>query len=313
MRVRFLAAPARHAAHSTRVLTSVDRPPELAAQLAGKSRLRGRDRAHRIARSPHDADVARHSDARHRDSCQRLRNAGPGLYITTRSDGMDSSSAWRCHVMGLAFRYLPGWWAYAGGWRCWLRRLPGALRLFHSPRRVSVCHARAPWPGSPSSPRPLTTTWWCAATGASSRPRATRYQQAMQFVTHEMRTPLSAIQGSSELIIALCPHRGEAQADRRADQLRIQAPGPHGGSLPQRRAPLRRPDGAEARRLSASQSWSTSAWSASAPLAERKHIAITLEPIARRPAPHRRSRVDGVRLLQFTYQRRKILAPARPR
>jgi signal transduction histidine kinase len=28
----------------------------------------------------------------------------------------------------------------------------------------------------------------------------TRYQQAMQFVTHEMRTPLTAIQGSSELI-----------------------------------------------------------------------------------------------------------------
>jgi signal transduction histidine kinase len=28
----------------------------------------------------------------------------------------------------------------------------------------------------------------------------TRYQQAMHFVTHEMRTPLSAIQGSSELI-----------------------------------------------------------------------------------------------------------------
>ena len=27
-----------------------------------------------------------------------------------------------------------------------------------------------------------------------------RYQQAMHFVTHEMRTPLSAIQGSSELI-----------------------------------------------------------------------------------------------------------------
>ena len=29
-----------------------------------------------------------------------------------------------------------------------------------------------------------------------------RYQQAMHFVTHEMRTPLSAIQGSSELISA---------------------------------------------------------------------------------------------------------------
>jgi len=32
------------------------------------------------------------------------------------------------------------------------------------------------------------------------RASRTRYQQAMQFVTHEMRTPLSAIQGSSELI-----------------------------------------------------------------------------------------------------------------
>src|SRR4051812_21978795 len=33
-----------------------------------------------------------------------------------------------------------------------------------------------------------------------SQHEKTRYQQAMQFVTHEMRTPLTAIQGSSELI-----------------------------------------------------------------------------------------------------------------
>jgi signal transduction histidine kinase len=33
-----------------------------------------------------------------------------------------------------------------------------------------------------------------------SEHQRTRYQQAMQFVTHEMRTPLTAIQGSSELI-----------------------------------------------------------------------------------------------------------------
>jgi signal transduction histidine kinase len=33
-----------------------------------------------------------------------------------------------------------------------------------------------------------------------SEAERTRYQQAMHFVTHEMRTPLSAIQGSSELI-----------------------------------------------------------------------------------------------------------------
>jgi signal transduction histidine kinase len=35
---------------------------------------------------------------------------------------------------------------------------------------------------------------------ASVEGEKTRYQQAMQFVTHEMRTPLTAIQGSSELI-----------------------------------------------------------------------------------------------------------------
>ena len=35
---------------------------------------------------------------------------------------------------------------------------------------------------------------------ARSENEKTRYQKAMQFVTHEMRTPLTAIQGSSELI-----------------------------------------------------------------------------------------------------------------
>jgi signal transduction histidine kinase len=35
---------------------------------------------------------------------------------------------------------------------------------------------------------------------ASAENKTARYQQAMQFVTHEMRTPLTAIQGSSELI-----------------------------------------------------------------------------------------------------------------
>ena len=35
---------------------------------------------------------------------------------------------------------------------------------------------------------------------ARAEHQRTRYQQAMQFVTHEMRTPLTAIQGSSELI-----------------------------------------------------------------------------------------------------------------
>jgi len=44
-----------------------------------------------------------------------------------------------------------------------------------------------------------------------------------------MRTPLSAIQGSSEVDFALRAHGGETQADRAADQFGIQAPGAHGG------------------------------------------------------------------------------------
>ena len=39
-----------------------------------------------------------------------------------------------------------------------------------------------------------------AATAGFAQTSRERYQQAMHFVTHEMRTPLSAIQGSSELI-----------------------------------------------------------------------------------------------------------------
>src|SRR6476661_1284529 len=46
------------------------------------------------------------------------------------------------------------------------------------------------WPSSCSN-----VPWICTAEDDKSR-----YQQAMHFVTHEMRTPLTAIQGSSELI-----------------------------------------------------------------------------------------------------------------
>ena len=52
-----------------------------------------------------------------------------------------------------------------------------------------------------------------------------RYQQAMHFVTHEMRTPLTAIQGSSELIsrYALTDEKRKQMAQ--SDQFRIEAPG----------------------------------------------------------------------------------------
>lgn len=59
---------------------------------------------------------------------------------------------------------------------------------------------------------PLSTAWMTLVTAAAwrhfvvrrrlraSEAERTRYQQAMHFVTHEMRTPLTAIQGSSELM-----------------------------------------------------------------------------------------------------------------
>jgi signal transduction histidine kinase len=59
---------------------------------------------------------------------------------------------------------------------------------------------------------PLTAAWLAAVSAGlfqfatvrrslrASEAEKTRYQQAMHFVTHEMRTPLTAIQGSSELM-----------------------------------------------------------------------------------------------------------------
>ena len=49
-------------------------------------------------------------------------------------------------------------------------------------------------------PPPPISTSSCAARMVTAEGDKSRYQQAMHFVTHEMRTPLTAIQGSSELM-----------------------------------------------------------------------------------------------------------------
>jgi signal transduction histidine kinase len=100
---------------------------------------------------------------------------------------------------GLVFGYLPGWKAYAGGGAIVLAALVTPY-VFFTHQRVF----------------PLSTPALCAIFGVASaaawqhlmarrnlvraEAQKARYQQAMHFVTHEMRTPLSAIQGSSELI-----------------------------------------------------------------------------------------------------------------
>ncbi len=102
-------------------------------------------------------------------------------------------------LIGLAFRYLPGWMAYAGGGLA----LAGALVAPYIFFRHRVVFSFA---------TPALTAWLSFVAAAAyyhlvtrrnwrtEQAARSRYQQAMHFVTHEMRTPLSAIQGSSELI-----------------------------------------------------------------------------------------------------------------
>ena len=100
---------------------------------------------------------------------------------------------------GLAFRYLPGWWAYAGATLVVVAAM-GAPYVFFTHQRVF------PWA------TPVFSAWLATLAAAAyyhlvvrrdwrrEQHARERYQQAMHFVTHEMRTPLSSIQGSSELI-----------------------------------------------------------------------------------------------------------------
>jgi len=94
---------------------------------------------------------------------------------------------------------MPGWWAYAGGLAVLAISFLTPYLFF--PHRLVFPFAA-----------PVSVAWFTTLSAAAyyhlvvrrnwriEQASRTRYQQAMQFVTHEMRTPLSAIQGSSELI-----------------------------------------------------------------------------------------------------------------
>ena len=100
---------------------------------------------------------------------------------------------------GLSFRYLPGWWAYAGG-AAVLAAAMAAPYVFFTHRLVFsfatpvAAAALANLTAAMYYHLVVRRKWRLEQTARE------RYQQAMHFVTHEMRTPLSAIQGSSELI-----------------------------------------------------------------------------------------------------------------
>ena len=100
---------------------------------------------------------------------------------------------------GVAFPWLPGWKAYAAG---------GVILLasWFTPYLFFTHRIVFSWATSagPVTACVVAAASWETLVVRRNLVRAetdrTRYQQAMHFVTHEMRTPLSAIQGSSELI-----------------------------------------------------------------------------------------------------------------
>lgn len=96
--------------------------------------------------------------------------------------------------------------AYASGWRAYA--LGGLLLVFAHALPVIAFRHNVVFPYS----APFAVAWLCVSAAASyqhffvrrqlhkSEGDRQRYQQAIRFVTHEMKTPLTAIQGSSELI-----------------------------------------------------------------------------------------------------------------
>lgn len=100
---------------------------------------------------------------------------------------------------GLVFAFLGGWPAYAAAGLLLVAAHAAPILAFRHDLVLSFS-------------LPVVTVWLTAGAAASyqhfvvrrqlrrAEAEKRRYQQAVQFVTHEMRTPLTAIQGSSELM-----------------------------------------------------------------------------------------------------------------
>jgi len=179
---------------------------------------------------------------------------------------------------GLAFSYLPGWKAYAAGVAILLISYL-APYLFFTHRIVFPMAASA----GPVTACVIAAAAWQTLVVRRSLLRAeadrSRYQQAMHFVTHEMRTPLSAIQGSSELIsrYALTDEKRKQIADlihseskRLARMIEVFL---NVERLSAGQMELKREEIPVAQMVDV-------CLQRARPLAERKHIALSPEPIA---------------------------------
>ena len=161
---------------------------------------------------------------------------------------------------------------------CWRRRRH-ALRLFHAPARLFFCDAGFRGAGSATLTAAAYYHLVVRRNWRIEQAARARYQQAMHFVTHEMRTPLSAIQGSSELIsryalteekrkqIALLINSESKRLARMVEIfLNVERLSAGQMELKHEAIPVKEMVDVCVERVR--------------PLAERKHIAIALEPIA---------------------------------
>jgi len=123
-----------------------------------------------------------------------------GKYMTMASNTLVVLFCFAIAVAaGLTFAYRSGWWSYVIGGVLLAAAHAIPFLLF----RVDVVFPYTP---------PVFTAWLSVVGAATyqhfvvrrqlswSETARGRYQQAIHFVTHEMRSPLTAIQGSSELM-----------------------------------------------------------------------------------------------------------------
>ena len=196
MRVRFLPPWQNRVRISLQDLLS---HPELAARFAGKVVFAGvtAQTEHDRLFSPYSEGISTSGTEINADAFETLAQQ---LFIRDVPAGWVALfAALLVAAAGLAFRFLPGWRAYAAA--VLVIAAASAAPYFAFTHRYAL-----------SFTTPVSAAWLGSLAAAAyyhlvvrrslrrSEAERARYQQAMHFVTHEMRTPLSAIQGSSELI-----------------------------------------------------------------------------------------------------------------
>jgi signal transduction histidine kinase len=196
LRIRFLRGARIPSVPLKRLLTSAQLPGEFSGRAVFVG-ITSQSAAQDRHMTPYSYGVPMPGVEIHAHAFETL--AG-GRFLTDLSD---SAVLAICLVLaaaaGAIFWFLSGWPAYLAG--------AALLAVVHLvPYALFLSDLVSPYFA------PAATAWLSVAAAASYQHFAvrgtlrrtevekTRYQQAIRFVTHEMRTPLTAIQGSSELM-----------------------------------------------------------------------------------------------------------------